>query len=80
MLPPDNGCDASSWYKDCEDKKKAAACDKCNTDVKKCMAKCKTNSQDDPNKENYYCKKLHKYVKIPGDFPDYKTAKKACEG
>jgi len=67
-----NNCDSSSWYSRC-----SKECDKCNDTVKKCFMACK-GKKDNPNKPNYYCAKLHKYVRIPGDFIDYKTAKRFC--
>ena len=27
----------------------------------------------------YYCAAQHRFIRIPGDFPDLKTAKSACE-
>jgi len=69
-----NNCSASSWYKECSEE-----CDKCNKEAKKCFKEsASTGDKDDPDKPNYYCRKLHKYVNIPGDFPDYKTAKAFC--
>ena len=37
------------------------------------------NTKDDPAKPNYYCAAQHRYVSIPGDFPDVAAAEKACE-
>ena len=76
-------CSASSWVDDPCISQKNRDCNKCNVDVENCMAKCRvsktTNNYDDPNRPNYYCAKLHKYIKIPGDFPDIQTAIKACK-
>jgi len=69
-----NNCSASSWYSDCPDE-----CDKCNKEAVNCLLNCGFNNNDDPNKPNYYCPKLHRNVEIPGDFPDYETAKKHCK-
>jgi RHS repeat-associated protein len=70
----ENGCVSSSWYSEC-----SKECDACNADVKKCFIDCGWSKTDDPSKPNYYCAKQKRYIKIPGDFPDYKTAKVACE-
>ena len=69
-----NKCTASSWYSEC-----SKECDGCNSEVKKCIVACGWDKTDDPSKPNYYCAKQERYVKIPGDFPDYKAAKAACE-
>jgi len=68
-----NNCSSSSWYKKC-----SSECDECNKKVKSCIYKCGFSKKDDPNKPNNYCRRLHRYIKIPGDFPDYSTAKQNC--
>jgi hypothetical protein len=64
---PRTGCD------------RGTACQKCNKDIKDCFDKCGKSKKDDPQKPNYYCGKFGKFVRIPGDYRDYATAKKACE-
>jgi len=73
-------CSAESWPggdpKNACDKSKD--CKKCNKAVTRCFLKCGFSKKDDPNKPNYYCAKEHRFVKMPGDFPDRKKAEKAC--
>lgn len=69
-----NKCTSNSWKSDC-----SVECDLCNYNVKECFKKCLFTNNDNPQKPNYYCAKLHGYVKIPGDFPSYKVAKKFCK-
>ena len=69
-----NSCTSDSWYSEC-----SKECDGCNSDVTACIAACEGDKTDDPSRPNYYCAKEKRYIKIPGDFPDYQTAKVACE-
>ena len=82
-----NNCSASSWFHTylvlaC---KKASrfcpmsfsACDKCNLAAVKSIAKC-TIGKGGKTGAKFYCAKTHKYIKIPGDYPDRKCAEKCC--
>jgi len=33
---------------------------------------------DSPTRANFYCGAQHRFIRIPGDFPDRETAEKAC--
>jgi RHS repeat-associated protein len=68
----DENCTAKSWCFG------SPECGECNNDVSSCIILCIGSGKDDPEKPNYYCPKLGKYVTIPGDFPDIKSAEKAC--
>ena len=82
----DNNCSSGSWPGatpncGCD---KAPGCQKCNSDARQCiLGKCNRfadpNSADNPNEPNFYCGKQHRFVRIPGDFPNRKAAEKACE-
>ena len=67
-----NNCTSKSWTSKC-----SSNCDQCNTDVKNCFMKCKFTDKDDPDKLNYYCARLGKYISLRDH--DYKYAKKFCE-
>lgn len=70
-----NGCSKGQHWMDW------VKCFKCNHNVKNCFLKCWFSIgvwTDDPNQKNYYCKSLHKYISIPGDFPDILSAAIAC--
>ena len=67
-----NKCTCGSWLKD------APICNKYNQNVFDCFKKCGINKKSQTDTPNYYCAKLHRYINIPGDFTDYKTARKSC--
>jgi len=67
-----NQCKWTSFTKKC-----SKNCDQCNDDVKDCIKKCKFTDKDDPDKPNYYCAKLHRYISLKPH--DYNLAKKFCE-
>jgi len=69
----DNKCTAGSWFKG------STKCNPCNQNVFDCFKKCSFSKKDDPDKPNFYCAKLHRYINIPGDFSDEKSAIKACK-
>jgi len=71
----DNNCTASSW-KSCNFG--LNECTLCNMEATQCFLDCGLNQYDDPDRPNYYCRNLHKFITIPGDFPDLEAAKKAC--
>jgi hypothetical protein len=72
----DNNCTQSSWLP----WSGSDACDACNSDVVKCIIGCIFGGRvASPGVPDYYCRKLHKFITIPGDFPDYATAKIACD-
>jgi RHS repeat-associated protein len=80
-----NHCSSGSWPKStpktpCD---KAPGCRKCNADVKDCFKTCLRkelfHTKDDPKKPNYYCGAQHRFIRIPGDFPNINAARKACE-
>ncbi len=54
-------------------------CNECDNEVLRCTMRCFLNPAGDPLKPRYYCAKQHRYVAIPGDFPDIGTAEKQCE-
>jgi RHS repeat-associated protein len=53
-------------------------CKKCNSDATTCLIKCGKSIYDNPKKPNYYCAILHRFISIPGDFKDLKSAIKVC--
>lgn len=77
-------CSDRSWYSGggvCGD---PINCARCNIGVGACFAKCTLMGAwlifyDSPNRGNYYCAARHKYVSIPGDFPDRRSAQEQCE-
>jgi RHS repeat-associated protein len=76
----DNSCTADSWTSDsgCN----AETCDECNKDAVKCFVWCDQAEPmgigPAPSTPEYYCPAQHRYIKIPGDFPDIETAKEVC--
>jgi RHS repeat-associated protein len=75
-------CSDSSWtqpWKQCS----PAGCAGCNEGVKVCFAKCSVNYLagflGNPVIPNYYCAAQHRFVSIPGTFPDFATAKQVCD-
>jgi hypothetical protein len=65
-------CNAGSMF----GAKCSKGCDKCNSDVKNCFLKCGFKKKDDPDKPDYFCAKLGKYISLKDH--DYKYAKTFC--
>jgi RHS repeat-associated protein len=70
----EDNCAANSWVWN-----PTGECYDCNDTVTQCIIKCLGKKSDDPFKPNYYCAKQHKYIDIPGDFQNIKTAEIACK-
>jgi RHS repeat-associated protein len=75
-----HNCSSGSWGKPKCECDKTPQCKKCNSDVLKCFSRCSIKFGIGIRKKpNYYCARLHRYINIPGDFPSYSAAIKACE-
>lgn len=74
-----NACGADSWY-NCNAVGPNGECrNECNENVADCIAQCALDRRhEDPNRPDYYCPRQHRYVRIPGDFPDMQSARQAC--
>jgi hypothetical protein len=77
----ENHCTSGSWPGQsakcgCD---QTSACAKCNSDVSGCIKRCGRNESDNRAEPNYYCAAQHRFVRIPGDFPNREAAEKACE-
>ena len=77
-----NHCSSGSWFFKrpkcgCD---QTAGCKKCNADAAFCVAKCNTTADAGSSTgAMFYCPNQHRFIHIPGDFPDRATAAKACE-
>jgi RHS repeat-associated protein len=55
-----------------------SSCAKCNSDVADCIVTCAARPNHMAGKKEYYCKRQHRFIDIPGDFLTLDAAKAAC--
>jgi RHS repeat-associated protein len=83
----DNHCSSGSWPGatpkcGCD---KTKGCQKCDSDAKACvLGNCNrfndpSGKDSHPSEPKFYCGKQHRFVRIPGDFPNREAAEPACE-
>ena len=74
-----NDCSSDTWsmsgIKDPND----LSCIAANYQVMSCIIDCGFSLKNDPDRPDYYCARMHRYVEIPGDFPDIKSAVTFCD-
>ena len=74
----DHKCTSSSWTSpgsQCDPE----GCSQCNTVAVGCFLVCRSRNGRGFGLPKFYCAKQHKFVTIPGDFPDRASAESACE-
>lgn len=74
-------CSSGSWGKKptcgCD---QSGECKTCNSTATSCITDCqRTQSPGSRTEPLYYCGAQHRFIRIPGDFPDRKTAEQHCE-
>jgi RHS repeat-associated protein len=79
----DNNCGSGSWPGapescGCDQN---SACAGCNKAAARCIGGCllRWNMwKDTPSEPNFYCPAQHRFIRIPGDFPNREAAEAAC--